>query len=88
MKTSYKPMKAGGHPTDFYNYFLVRPRGIDVNRTGKPWIPTVVQEFDGELYASGNELKPLQWSRDNTDMSKGCSSKIAEVDLEWCELPC
>jgi len=80
---SYQPM--GNHPTEPYNFFLVRPRGIN-ERHNAPWLPTAVFEEGGELFTEGNEIDPLIWCKGG-EVRNGPTSKISEADLEWCPLP-
>ena len=75
----YKPVSEG-HPEGWYNYFLVRPRGID-QRTSQNWVPTVVQFADGQYYAPDNELKPLYFGQNEPRDSP------FRTELEWRELP-
>lgn len=73
-------------PEGYDKYFLVRPKGISP-RLGRPWVPTVVQRLGDAAFLPSNEIEPIVWSVDSTDISKGCTANVFMAELEWCELP-
>lgn len=67
-------------PTEAGDFFLVRPRGLHPT-TGKPFLPTIVQQIDGDLYLPSNEIDKIIFGRDEP-----CDN-WRDVDMEWQPLP-
>lgn len=78
----YKPMNTA--PEGFEHHFLVRPKGAHP-ASGEKFVPTAVIQFDGELYTPLDHIHPLKWNKVGTRFEP--TTKIAEADLEWHELP-
>lgn len=75
---SWKPIILA--PTGWGNFFLVRPNGIHPGR-GRPYLPTVVQYFDGKFYLPDNELEPVYFGQDEPE------GHPLRAELEWMPLP-
>lgn len=83
--SGYRPMDDA--PSGEDDYFLVRPRGT-WQGNGKPYLPTVVHQRDGELFKPENDIKPMVWTKGlRDDMRDGPTTKVAEANLEGRPLP-
>jgi hypothetical protein len=79
-------------PTGAHRFFLVRPCG-EAPFGGK-YLPSVVQQIDGELFSPENEIDPLVWIKRGTELETSGgdgtyqpATRVEDVDLEWRELP-
>lgn len=70
----------GAAPTEAYEFFLVRPKGLHP-ATGMVWHPTIVQRIDGQLYTSTNELEPVYFGQNEAD------DHPLKTALEWRHFP-
>jgi len=69
------------------DFFLIRKAGLDVNRTGKKYIPIVAQLIDGDLYSVDNELKALSWANYDAEGFVYEEKNPFKADLEWMPIP-
>lgn len=67
-------------PDGFHEFFLIRPKGIDP-RTGKHWIPTIVQRSGKDFYSPDNEIEPLYFGQNEAE------DHPLKTELEWTDLP-
>lgn len=67
-------------PTGWHNYFFIRPTGLYL-ASGKPFLPTIVQQVDGQFYESDNELDPVYFGQDEPEDSP------FKQNLEWRPIP-
>lgn len=75
---SYKDIKTC--PKGFGNFFLVKPKGSHKAK-GLPFLPTVVQECDGEFYSPMNECELINFGQYEP------LGRPLHTILEWTELP-
>lgn len=71
-------------PRDYGNFFLVKPPGIS-ERTGKEFIPTVVQRVNDEVFDCHSELEAIIWS--HKDELLRPTTNVNEAGLLWHLLP-
>jgi len=69
---------------DWYQFFLVRPKGLHP-ASGKKFTALVVQYGDGHLYTPDNEVEPIIYSHKDDVMTP--SNDPFECNLEWMEIP-
>lgn len=67
-------------PTEPYEFFLVRPKGLHPAR-GMVFHPTIVQRIDGKFYTAENELEPIYFGQDEAD------DHPLKATLEWRHFP-
>lgn len=67
-------------PSGWKNYFFVRPKGLHPG-FGEPFLPTLVQQVEGQFYAPDNELDPLYFGQDEPD------DNPFKAVLEWRPIP-